>query len=339
MKAKIKPRINLDDRTPLETVIPLSVPFILFVDPSSACNFKCAFCPTGNKKLIKDTGRWQGQMDFGLYKKIIDDLKEFDKPLKVLRLYKEGEPFLNKHFTEMIRYAKESGSVQYIDTTTNGYLLEPERVKEVIDAGLDKINISVDGMSGWQFLKFTGVKVNFEKYVENIRHLYKVKGNCEISIKIVGDFLSEEDKQLFYDTFGDYADRIFIENVAPCWPEFDVEEQLKVEITRGIYNQEIQQVNTCPYIFYSMSVNAGGTVSLCFLDWAHRLLIGDVRKESLKKIWHGEKLFQHQLEQLRGEKNKNSVCSKCSQLTHCLPDNIDPYVDVLMERLLASRGK
>ena len=30
-------------------------------------------------------------MDFTIYKRL-DDLKEFDRPLKVLRLYKEGEP-------------------------------------------------------------------------------------------------------------------------------------------------------------------------------------------------------------------------------------------------------
>ena len=90
MKAELKPRINLENRTRLEEVIPLSTPMILFVDPSSACNFQCTFCPTGDRELIKSTGRWQGHMDFDLYKKIIDDLKEFDKPLKVLRLYKEG---------------------------------------------------------------------------------------------------------------------------------------------------------------------------------------------------------------------------------------------------------
>ena len=137
MKAEIKPRINLENRTRIEEVIPLSTPMILFVDPASMCNFKCKFCPTGNHELIKETGRWQGRMNFDLYKKIIDDLKEFNESLKVLRLYKEGEPFLNKRFADMVRYAKESGVVKYIDTTTNGSLLEPERIKPILDAGLD----------------------------------------------------------------------------------------------------------------------------------------------------------------------------------------------------------
>jgi radical SAM protein with 4Fe4S-binding SPASM domain len=336
MKAKIKPRINLENRTPLQDVIPLSTPMILFVDPSSVCNFKCGFCPTGNRQLVKETGRFQGQMDFGLYQKIIDDLGEFDEPLKVLRLYKDGEPLLNKRLADMVRYARESGRVRYIDITTNGYLLEPDVIKPILDAGLDRLNISVDGMSDEQFLEFTGVRVDFEKFVGNIRRLYDMKGDCEISIKTVGDSVTDEQKQRFFDVFGDYADRIFVENVAPCWPELDIEDRLGVTITRGIYDQPIGDVNTCPYVFYSMSVNSDGSVSLCFLDWARKLIIGDVREQSLKSIWKGDALFQHQLTQLRGEREENAVCRECHQLSHCLPDNIDPYVEELEERLLAA---
>lgn len=337
MKAQIKPRINLENRTRLETVIPMSTPITLFVDPVSTCNFKCKFCPTGDPELIKSTGRWQGRMDFDVFKKIIDDLKDFDEPLKVLRMYKEGEPLLHNRFADMVRYAKDSGRVQYIDTTTNGYLLEPERMKPILDAGLDRINISVDGMSDEQFLKFTGVKVDFKKFVENIQRFYEMKGNCEVSIKIAGDDLSEEEKQRFYDTFGNYADRIFIENVAPCWPEFDVENRLDIKITQGIYGQPIGDVDTCPYIFYMITVNSDGTVSLCFLDWARKLVIGDVRKQSLKEIWESDELYQHRLAHLSGERKKNPVCASCGQLSNCLPDNIDPYRDELRERLIASR--
>ena len=337
MKAKIKPRINLEDRTPLEKIIPLSTPMILFVDPASICNFKCKFCPTGNPELIKNSGRWQGLMDFDLYKKIIDDLGDFEEPLKVLRLYKEGEPFLNKQLADMIRYAKKSGMVQYIDTTTNGSRLQPEQIKPILDAGLDRINISVDGMSDEQFLEFTGVKVHFDQYVENIAHLYEIKGDCEICIKITGDFMTREEKENFYTVFGNYADRIFIENIAPCWPEFGVEERLGVTISKGIYNQPIAEVMTCPYIFYSVAVNADGTVSLCFLDWAHKLLLGNLREQSLKEIWQGEKLFQHQIAHLCRKRKGNSVCAQCGQLSHGRPDNIDPYVDILTKRLLATR--
>lgn len=339
MKASLKPRINLEGRTRLEEVIPLATPFVLFVDPASTCNFKCTFCPTGDSALIKDTGRWQGRMDFEVYKKVIDDLKEFDEPLKVLRMYKEGEPLLHTRFADMVDYAKASGRVPYIDTTTNGYLLEPARMKPILDAGLDRINISVDGLSDQQFLEFTRTKVNFKKFVENIQALYEMKGNCEICIKMPGDFLSDEEKAFFFETFGNYCDRISLENVAPCWPEFDVEDRLGIAITEGIYNQPVGDVNTCPYIFYSMAVNSDGTVSLCFLDWARKLPIGDTRKQSLKEIWQGDALYGHRIEHLKGNRKKNPVCANCGQLSHCMPDNIDPYATMLLEKLQASRAR
>ncbi len=336
MKANIKPRINLEGRTPLQEVIPLPTPFVLFVDPVNTCNFKCTFCPTGDHDLIKSTGRWQGRLDFEVYKKVIDDLGEFDQPLKVLRLYKEGEPLLHTRFADMVRYAKDSGHVQYIDTTTNGYLLTPDKVSPILDAGIDRINISVDGMSSQQYWEFTKTRVDFDKFVDNIRKLYERKGDCEICIKIPGDILSEEDRQRFFDTFGDIADRVFIENFAPCWPTFDVEERTGIQITEGIYGNAIQEVKVCPYIFYSMAVNTDGSVSLCFLDWARKLDIGDARTQSLKAIWNGEAMRKHRIEHLKGRRKEDPTCAACGQLSHCLPDNIDTYAPMLLKRLEAT---
>lgn len=345
MKAEIKPRINLENRTRLEEVIPLSTPFILFVDPSSKCNFRCRFCPTGHHDIIRNTGRWQCQMNFELYKKIIDDIKEFDKALKILRLYKDGEPLLNRNFDKMVRYAKDSGFVERVDTTTNGYLLNSDLGRKILDAGLDRINISVNGMSDKQFFEFTKVKVNFDKYVNGIKKFYEIRdGNsyrCEICIKTTGDFLSDKDKEKFYDTFGDYCDRIFIENASPCWHGFDVEAHSGINIskTKGIYDQSLNgEVNVCPYIFYSTTINSDGTVSLCFLDWQHQMLIGDIKKEPLKKIWNSDTLYKYQMMNLQNKRRDHPVCGTCGQLIYCMPDDIDPYVDILTEKLLSKEN-
>ncbi len=343
MKAKIEPRINLHGRTPLQDVIPLDTPFILFVDPSSICNFKCKFCPSGHPELIKNTKRKQTLMDFNLYKKIIDNIEEFNQSLKVLRLYKEGEPLLNKNFANMVKYAKDNQNIKYIDTTTNGYLLKLEIIKPILEAGLDRINISVDGLSDKQFLELTGVKVDFNKYSQNIINLYKLKEknfpDFEICIKITGDFLTEQEKENFYNLFGNYCDRIFIENVAPCWTEFNVEKYLNTKISnKGIYDNHLTNIDVCPYIFYSTTINSDGTASLCFLDWAHKLIIGDAKKQSLKEIWNSKQLFQYQIKHLSGQRKQMGVCKDCGQLTHCLPDDIDPYREQISKRLLEKRN-
>lgn len=339
MKAQLKPRINLDDRTPLQEVIPLSTPFVVFVDPASACNFACPFCPTGHPKLIDETGRFQGVMKLPLFKKIIDDLAEFERPIKVLRMYKDGEPFLNKNLAQMIRYAKDSGRVEYIDTTTNGSLMTPERLAPVLEAGLDKINISVDGMNREQYLKFTGFDFDFDRFVDHVKWLDANKGNCEVVIKIPSELITEAQRQEFLDTFGDYCDRIFIENFAPCWPEFDVEKHTGIKITQGIYQQPVTPTDTCPYIFYSISVNADGLVSSCFLDWGRKLLVGDVGQTSLRSIWHSPEMNALREQHLKGNRAENPVCSQCGQLSHCLPDNIDQFREALLPKFQAYAGE
>lgn len=339
MKAQIKPRINLEGRTALQDVIPLETPFVLFVDPSSGCNFQCAFCPTGDRTLIKETGRYQGAMSFDVYRKIIDDLALFPEKIKVLRLYKDGEPLMNKRLAEMVAYAKQSGHVPYIDTTTNGALLDPDRIGPVVEAGLDRVNISVNGMTREQYKNFTKYDFDFSRFVDNVKWLYAHKGDCEIVIKIPGELITEAQKQEFFDTFGDYCDRIFVENFAPCWPQFDVETRLGVTFTSGIYQQPIGRTNTCPYIFYAMSINADGVASACFLDWGRKLQVGDVREHSLLEIWNSQEFNELRLLHLQGERKQHPVCSKCGQLTHCLPDNIDAYAADLLPKLAARMVK
>jgi len=332
MKARIRPRIELRNRVPLEDFIPLEVPWVIFVDPSDVCNFKCKFCPTGDIKLMKSVGRSLDTMYFTLYKKIVDDICEFEKPIKVLRLYKDGEPLLNPWFVDMVRYAKVKGCSEKIDTTTNASMLNPKRNIDIIDAGLDRINISIEGVNEKQYLDFSGVRINFDNLVENISHFYDNRKDCEMIIKINGDLISDDDKNKFYEIFGDIADGIFIEHTMDCWYDFDMKD-IKQNEEVGIYGQPIKEVMVCPYPFYSFSINSDGTASLCFLDWARKLIIGDVKKESVKDIWNGGVLLTYQEHFLLKRREGHPICRNCSQLSHGMPADLDDYAEILLKRL------
>lgn len=333
MKAKFKPRIDKENRTKLETVIPLRTPFIVNIDPSDACNFQCKFCPTGDRELMRRTeGRILRLMDFDLYKKIIDDIGEFEDKVKVIRLYKDGEPLLNPHFADMVRYAKQSGCCERVDTTTNASLLTREKSDQIIAAGLDRINISIEGVHERHYEEFSGYKINYRELVDNIRYFYEHKTNTEMIVKTNGDVLTGEERKQFLETFGDITDGIFIESIMDCWPTF---EQTKVQIneTRGIYGQEIREVSVCPYVFYSIAVNSDGTASLCFLDWSRKLVIGDCRKEKIRDIWLGDALKEYQLMFLKGERKTHPICAECGQLRQGQPDDIDRFSDELIRRI------
>lgn len=322
MKAKIATRKS-EVRTNLEEVVPLSTPYVLFVDPSSACNFACTFCPTGDMGLIKSIGRHQGTLPFEDFEKLVSDAAEFPEPFKVLRLYKDGEPLVNKRLPRMIQLARESKRFKMIDTTTNGALLTRQLSDSLIDSGIDLINISIDGLDAEQMMHFAKAKVDFANFVDNIRYLNEIKGTCKIVIKTTSEIIGKDREQEFYNIFGDFCDKIFVENTSPCWPNFDVEERMGISITEGLYGNAIQEQTACPYIFYSISVNSDMKVSACFVDWARDLIIGDLRKNSLLEIWDSAELNAHRLAHLTGRRKEHATCGGCRQISHCGPDSIE----------------
>ena len=331
MKAKNKLRIQLENREPLDKAIPLSTPWVIGVEPTDVCNFRCKFCPSSDVKLLRSVGRPRDFMRFPLFKKIVDDICEFDKPIKVLRLYKDGEPLLNSNFVKMVKYAKDSGCCEAVDTTTNGSMLNPKLNLEIVEAGLDRINISVNGINAEQYLEFSKYKMNFDKFVENITHLYDNRKQLEMIIKIDGDFLSEEDKQKFLDIFGDICDGIAIEHTMNCWYDFDGPKQNE---EFGIYGQPIHEVEVCPYPFYSMSINVDGKVSLCFLDWARKMIIGNVKEHSVKYIWNSFPLRFYQQVFLTKNRHMKPICRNCNQLSHGMPVDLDDKAEEILLRMI-----
>lgn len=277
-------------------------------------------------------------MDFSLYRKVIDSLSEFDKPLEKLKLYCDGEPLLHPDFAEMVGYAKKSGFVKKITTTTNASRLGPDLNLRMVAAGLDQVNISIYGMDSRQYGDFAKAKVDFEALVANIRHLYENRRQCEVKVKINGDVISPEDEEKFYQTFEPIADGVNVEHVMACWvqtPEWNLGAKgLTPNEFVGLHGQPLQDTLVCPYVLYSLTVHPDGTVSTCFLDWERKLIVGDVRQGSLKQIWEGARMREHQLLMLRGERKGHPVCGQCGQMTHGVvpQDNVDSHRKQLLAK-------
>lgn len=334
MRAMIKPRLDLFDRLELKEAIPLITPYVVYIDPCDRCNFRCKFCPTGDRELMKKTfGRNHGPMEFSKYRELIDGIGEFEGKVKVIRLYKDGEPLLNPRLPEMIRYAKESGCCERVDTTTNGSLLRPELSLRLIEAGLDRINISVEGINAGQYADFSGYGLDYDRFVENIAFFYEHRQQCEMNVKINGDNLTDEQTADFFKTFGDITDGIFVEHAIDYWPTF---KQEKVEINQevGILGHKAREVMVCPYIFYEMAINSDGTFSLCRFDWKRTLILGRELGAyvSPKKVWDSILLWGLQQKFLRLERDGIYYCAKCGEMKQGVTEDLDEFAQELLEK-------
>jgi radical SAM protein with 4Fe4S-binding SPASM domain len=310
--------MNDEHRVELQTVIPLDTPYLVYLDPSNICNFRCPYCPTGNPKMVEQYRR-PTMMEYKLYWKIIHDLCDMPQKIKTLRLYKNGEPLLNPNIIKMINFAKKSGRFEKVDLTTNGSMLSIFMSKMLVQAGLDLAMVSVP-------TDYT------DRYVEGVESLYKIgRGVTQVFCKLIDDgTLTATDRHRFLNTFGDISDRIYIENLSPCWPDYKEGGVHPANV--GLFGQPIENIKVCSYLFYSVAINSDGTVSTCCQDWKHELIIGDLKHESFSDVWNGSRLRAIRLAHLRKERFALPGCWDCGQLNYGKPDNIDKYRLELLEK-------
>ena len=136
-----------------------SYPFSLNFETSSACNLRCPECMTGMNKTI----RQRKLMDSSLLK---EKLNIHKKHAFYCNLYFQGEPFLHPEIYEMIKMVHSSGL--YTVISTNGHFLNKPNCLKIIDSGLDRLIVSLDGIDADAYNQY---RINgiFDKVVDGIR--------------------------------------------------------------------------------------------------------------------------------------------------------------------------
>lgn len=110
----------------------MRTPKALLVEVTNRCNADCLIC--GRRWW---TAPLLADMKFTDFKRLLD-LSQ----VRRVCLGQYGEPLLYKRLAAATEYAKAVGC--YVWTTTNGQLLDETRGKALLDAGLDKLIVSVD---------------------------------------------------------------------------------------------------------------------------------------------------------------------------------------------------
>lgn len=304
------------DRIPLSQLVPLDTPLVIQVFPIYACNFTCKYCtmsiPSDQRKFISDTKK----MDIYLFYKCIDNITCFPSQVKVLRFVGMGEPLLHNLLPDMIRYAARSGKFEQIELITNGSRLKPSLVEELVNAGLNRLIISIQGTSSQKYREISNVNINFDKFVENIKYFYEHRKQVKIHIKVADCALdSEYDKLKFFDLFGDICDTIGIEYIGPIHPGVEYNDELSKRSVNQ-YGEKLVSSDICSQPFYMMQINPDGKVVPCFAV-PYPQVLGDCNYESVVDIWNGEKYNMFRYNMLNGlGKTNNVTCDTCTIFKH-----------------------
>lgn len=105
------------------------------VEVTSYCNAACIYCPR-----TAYGPAWQNRhLPMDTFMKLAPVFKKS----RLVHLQGWGEPFMNHHFFQMLETAKASGC--QVGTTTNGMLLDEERIARLVDHEIDLVAFSLAG--------------------------------------------------------------------------------------------------------------------------------------------------------------------------------------------------
>lgn len=319
MKAKdISGQAPGGKRERLADKIPLSTPYVVQIFPIYACNFKCSYCIFSVEKKQRGFISDKTVMELDLFKKCVDDMKRFPEKIKVLRFVGIGEPLLHKNLTDMIRYAADKEIANKIELLTNGSLLKPETSTQLIEAGLNRLVVSIQGTSSKKYFDVCDTKIEFEEFISDLKYFYDNKNQTEIYIKIVDIALDDKkDEEKFRNIFGDVCDTLAIEHTVPIHSGIEYENILDESGSVTQFGLPVKEVKVCPQPFFTMQINPDGKVVPCY-SFEYPAVLGDCYKEAADEIWQGEKFNEFRKQMLKGSKKVSEVCDDCSIIKYRL---------------------
>jgi MoaA/NifB/PqqE/SkfB family radical SAM enzyme len=137
----------------------------IYLEPTNLCNLNCSTC------VRQDWRDPQGMMEMEAYEGLIRQLPELPK-VETLHFGGYGEPLLHPEIERMLRMAKEAG--RKTELITNALLLDHSMAEKLVNARLDTLIFSVDGLSPETY-EAIRIGSSFAKFRENAQTLGKVK--------------------------------------------------------------------------------------------------------------------------------------------------------------------
>ena len=137
----------------------------IYIEPTDLCNLDCRFCMRHSWK------EQPGSMSDETFARILEDLEKLS-PKPTVFFGGIGEPLFHPKTTTWVKQIKELGA--RIELITNGTLLTERKGKQLIDAGLDVLWVSIDGASAESY---ADVRLGAElpKVIDNLSRFHKMR--------------------------------------------------------------------------------------------------------------------------------------------------------------------
>ena len=265
---------------------PRPFPFWVNIESTNLCNLDCIFC---SRQLAKCP---RGFMSDEVMDRIVGEVVQY--PPAAIRIAGWGEPLLHPNFVEHVAKIKNAGIPLKI--YTNGLLLTENMMTAFINAGVDEIQFSMQGLTPAQY-EFNRRKAEYAKFqaaVETASRVRKKRGSAKPFLSILTSVLKSELEQA--------SPRQFIQQ----WS--DLVDKVAVDMTNLNFVRDCERVKDllddqamptkhapCVDVFLAIEVNYSGLIEFCGqdADQTPDHILGNIQEMTIREAWTSEKMNDH----------------------------------------------
>ena len=158
------------------------LPRLIFWETTAGCNLRCIHCrriDVADRLVPEDLSTAES-------KQLIDQIVAFCNPILVLS---GGEPLIRPDIFEIAEYAVAKGL--RVALATNGTLIDKHMAQRIVDAGIRRIAISLDGATAETHDAFRALPGCFAQALEGIEHLRRQGMSVQINTTVARHNIDE----------------------------------------------------------------------------------------------------------------------------------------------------
>jgi radical SAM protein with 4Fe4S-binding SPASM domain len=291
------------------------LPFALSIEPTTACNLGCPACPSGLKAFSRPTGK----IDLDNHQ---NWLSQVSKSVFYINYYFQGEPFLHPQFLALIQEAKKHKI--YTATSTNAHFIDLKKAKEIVDSGLDRLIISIDGLTQETYESYR-IHGQLEKVIAGSKALVQAKKEAQSNTPhLIFQFLVVKANEHQIADVQQLATEIGIDEVRfktaqvydykhgnELIPDNEAYSRY-VKQKDGTYRFKYKGGNSCWRMWSSSVITWDGRVVPCCFDKDAEHALGSLQEQSFETIWSGQAYRSFRNSVLR-DRNSIDICTNCSE--------------------------
>lgn len=306
-----------------------------------SCNLSCIHC-----RASAGRGPYPNELTTDECRRVLDEIASFSSPIII---FTGGEPLLRPDIFDILSHGQKLGMNMAV--AVNGLLLDDGTAKKLVEHGVQRISVSLDGATAETHDKFRNVAGAFEGAMRGIEAAKRANLPFQINSTVTKLNLDEiPDLLRMAVDIGAVAHHIFLLVPTGRGKELEEQEIPPEEYERTLnwfYEQRekapIQLKATCAPHYYRIlrqreaeedkrvafethgmdAVTRGclGGTAFCFISHVGRLSpcgyleldCGDVRKEGFRKAWEESLIFG----ELRDFTKYEGKCGGCRYLKVC----------------------